>query len=162
MTGLADRKPCSREAIPMGESPAMTIRVPALALAALACSCATAPKPRPVDLQPARRAVEEARAEGAPERAPETFTRAEGELKKAERLVAQNTADAALAALEAEWAARLALSEARCAARDTASAGRAATTEDVRRLEVRARRSEEEQHRLEEQIALRQRELEFT
>lgn len=140
----------------------MWSRLGPVALAVVVSGCATAAKPRLVDLQPARKALEEARAEGAPERAPETWTRAEGELQKAEKLVAESGADAPLAALEAEWAARLALSEARCAARDTAAAGRAATAEEVRRLEVRARRSEDEQRRLEEQIALRQRELEFT
>ena len=138
----------------------MLARLLAVALGAAAVACATAPKPRAVDLQPARQALEEARAEGAAERAPQTFHRAEGELSEAERLVAQRGPEAPLAAVEAEWAARLALAEARCAAREApATAG---PTEELRRLEARARRSEEEQHRLEEQIALRQRELEVT
>jgi hypothetical protein len=138
----------------------MFARLVALALAGLACACATTARPGAVDLQPARRALEEARAEGAAERAPETFNRAQGELSEAERLVAQHGPEAPIAAVEAEWAARLALTEARCAARE-AAAGPAAT-EELRRLEARARRSEEEQRRLEEQIALRQRELEVT
>lgn len=138
----------------------MSPRLTAAVLAVGVSACATAAKPRAVDLQPARQALEAARAEGAAERAPETFTRAEGELKEAERLVAEKGADAPLAAVEAEWAARLALAEARCAAKDTPAP--AAPAEEVRRLEVRARRSEEEQRRLEEQIALRQRELEVT
>ena len=96
----------------------MLARLLAVALGAAAVACATAPKPRAVDLQPARQALEEARAEGAAERAPQTFHRAEGELSEAERLVAQHGPDAPLAAVEAEWAARLALAEARCAARE--------------------------------------------
>jgi hypothetical protein len=138
----------------------MFARLAAAALALFACACATAGKPRAVDLQPARQALEEARAEGAAERAPQTFTRAQGELDEAERLVAARGPDAALAAVEAEWAARLALSEARCATRETPAA--AASPEEVKRLETRARRSEDEQRRLEEQIALRTRELRVT
>jgi hypothetical protein len=139
----------------------MSLRSAAIGLAALACGCATAAKPHVVDLQPARKALEEARAEGAAERAPDTFNRAQGELKEAERLVAVQGADASLAAVEAEWAARLALSEARCAAREQAQAQQP-TVEDVRRLETRAKKGEDEQRRLEEQLALRQRELEVT
>ena len=59
---------------------------------------------------------------------------------------------ASLAAVEAEWAARLALSEARCAAREQAQAQQP-TVEDVRRLETRAKKGEDEQRRLEEQLA---------
>lgn len=138
----------------------MTSRLAALALALLVGACATA-KPRPVDLQPARQALEQARAEGAEQRAPETFTRAQGELKEAERLVAQRVPEAPQAAVQAEWAARLALAEARCAARESA-ATKAAPTEEVKRLEARARRNEDELKRMEEQIALRQRALELT
>lgn len=139
----------------------MLSRLVAAALAGVTCGCATAARPRVVDLQPARQALEEARAEGAAERAPETFTRAQGELKEAERLVAERGAEAPQAAVQAEWAARLALSEARCATRDP-SPTRSAADDEIHRLEARARRSEEEQRRLEEQIALRQRELEVT
>jgi hypothetical protein len=140
----------------------MSSRLLALVLASLACSCATAAKPRPVDLQPARQALEEARAGGAAERAPETFTRAEGELQKAERLVAESGPDAPVAATQAEWVARLALAEARCAARDAANEAAHTAADQARRLELRAQRSEDDQRRLEEQLALRQRELEFT
>jgi Bacterial SH3 domain/Domain of unknown function (DUF4398) len=138
----------------------VTSRLAAVALAGVTCACATAAKPRAVDLQPARQALEAARAEGAAERAPDTFNRAQGELNEAERLVAARGPEAPLAAVEAEWAARLALAEARCAARDAPAP--AAATDDVRRLETRVRRSEDEQRRLEEQIALRQRELDLT
>ena len=139
----------------------MSSRLLAATLACATCACATG-KPRAVDLQPARKALEEARAEGAPERAPETFHRAEGELSEAEHLVASRGPDAPLAAVEAEWAARLALSEARCAAREAPATPIPGSSEEVRRLEARARRSEDEQRRLEEQVALRQRELEVT
>jgi hypothetical protein len=138
----------------------MIRRLAAMALALTAGACATAAKPRAVDLQPARQALEEARAEGAAERAPETFHRAQGELKEAERLVAERGPEAPLAAVEAEWAARLALAEARCAARDAST--EPSGSEEIRRLETRSRRSEEEQRRLEEQLALSQRELDVT
>ena len=137
----------------------MLARLASAALAGALCACASTPKPRAVDLQPARQALEEARAEGAAERAPQTFTRAQGELSEAERLVAERGPDAPLAAVEAEWAARLALAEARCAAREPAPGP---SPEDVKRLETRARRTEEEQRRLEEQLALRLRELHVT
>ncbi len=138
----------------------MHARLVAAALAGTVCACASAPKPRAVDLQPARQALEEARAEGAAERAPQTFNRAQGELNEAERLVAERGADAPMAAVEAEWAARLALAEARCAAREPAAP--AVSPEEIKRLETRARRNEEEQKRLEEQLALRLRELQVT
>ena len=138
----------------------MFARLSATALAFAVCACATTAKPRAVDLQPARQALEEARAEGAAERAPQTFDRAQGELKEAERLVAERGPDAPMAAVEAEWAARLALAEARCVAREPAA--QAPAPEEMKRLETRARRSEDEQKRLEEQIALRLRELQVT
>ena len=138
----------------------MRARLLSAALAGILSACATAPKPRTVDLQPARQALEEARAEGAAERAPQTFSRAQGELTEAERLVAERGPDAPMAAVEAEWAARLALAEARCAAREPATP--APSPEELKRLETRARRTEEEQRRLEEQLALRLRELQVT
>jgi hypothetical protein len=138
----------------------MFARLVAAALAGALGACASAPKARAVDLRPARQALEQARAEGAAERAPQTFNRAQGELQEAERLVAERGPDAPMAAVEAEWAARLALAEARCASREAPSP--ATPPEEIKRLETRARRSEEEQRRLEEQIALRLRELQVT
>jgi hypothetical protein len=126
--------------------------------ATLAAACATAPKPRAVDLQPARQALEAARAEGAPEKAPQSFTRAQDELREAEDLVAAK-GDASQAAVKAEWAARLALTEARCVA---PALERTTAPEDVRRLETRVRRAEDEKRRLEEENAVRRRELEVT
>ncbi|HET9316882.1 MAG TPA: hypothetical protein VFQ51_14920, partial [Vicinamibacteria bacterium] len=117
----------------------MFARLLAAVLAGVLCACATAAKPRAVDLRPARQALEEARAEGEAERAPQTFNRAEGELQEAERLVAERGPDAPMAAVEAEWAARLALAEARCAAREAPAP--AAPPEEIKRLETRARRS---------------------
>jgi hypothetical protein len=136
----------------------MRPRILALPLCATLSACASAPKPRAVDLQPARQALEAARAEGAPEKAPQSFTRAQDELREAEDLVAAK-GDASQAAVKAEWAARLALTEARCVAPATE---RTTAPEDLRRLETRARRAEDEKRRLEEENAVRRRELEVT
>jgi hypothetical protein len=125
-----------------------------------------------VDLAPARQALEEARQAGAPERAAETFTRAQGHLNEAEALVkAARGHGASEKARQAEWLARLAAVEARCAAalaRLVDERGQAvdravsAATSDAERLTARLRRSEEEQRRLEERVALLQRDLEYT
>jgi SH3 domain-containing protein len=136
----------------------MRPRVLALPLCATIAACASAPKPRAVDLQPARQAIEAARAEGAPEKAPQSFTRAEDELREAENLVAAK-ADASQAAVKAEWAARLALTEARCL---PAPAAPTTAPDEIRRLETRARRAEDDKRRLEEENAARRRELEVT
>ncbi|MET0554121.1 MAG: SH3 domain-containing protein [Vicinamibacteria bacterium] len=130
----------------------------ALSLCVTLSACASAPKPRAVDLQPARQALEAARAEGAPEKAPQSFTRAQDELREAENLVAAR-GDATQAAVKAEWAARLALTEARCVVPEPSPS---APPDDARRLETRARRAEEEKRRLEEENAARRRELEVT
>lgn len=137
----------------------MRPRMLALPLCLTLGGCASAPKPRLVDLEPARQALEAARAEGAPDKAPQSFTRAQDELRAAESLVAAK-GDASDAAVKAEWAARLALAEARCVA--PAAAPPAATPEEVRRLEQRARKSEDDKRRLEEESAARKRELEVT
>jgi hypothetical protein len=133
----------------------MRPRVLALPLCATLAGCASAPKPRAVDLQPARQALEAARAEGAPEKAPQSFSRAQDELREAESLVAAK-GDASQAAVKAEWAARLALTEARCVAPEPE---KASSPDELRRLEVRARRAEDEKRRLEEENAARRREL---
>jgi len=133
----------------------MRPRVLALPLCATLAGCASAAKPRAVDLQPARQALEAARAEGAPEKAPQSYTRAQDELREAESLLAAK-GDASQAAVKAEWAARLALTEARCVPPEP---DKTTSPEEVRKLESRARRAEEERRRLEEENAARRREL---
>jgi hypothetical protein len=136
----------------------MRPRVLALPLCVTLAGCASAAKPRAVDLQPARQALAAARAEGAPEKAPQSFTRAQDELREAESLVAAK-GDASEAAVKAEWAARLALTEARCVAPEPE---KTTAPDDLRRMEARARRAEDERRRLEEENAVRRRELEAT
>jgi Bacterial SH3 domain len=136
----------------------MRSRTLALWLCTLAVGCASAAKPRAVDLQPARQAIEAARAEGAAEKAPQSYTRATDELREAETLVAAK-GDASQAAVKAEWAGRLALAEARCVA---PVAERPPATDELRKLETRARRAEDDKRRLEEENAARRRELEVT
>lgn len=136
----------------------MRPRILALPFCVTVAACASAPKPRAVDLQPARQALEAARAEGAPEKAPQSFSRAEDELREAENLVAAR-GDATQAAVKAEWAARLALTEARCVVPEPLAS---TSPDDLRRLETRARRAEEDKRRLEEENAVRRRELEVT
>lgn len=119
-----------------------------------------------VDLAPARAAVEEARRAGAPQRAPETFRQAESHLKEAEALnaVGALTVEKAqrvellgkLATFEARYAAGLSLLYPRGAAGDKAARG------DESDLAARVRRAEEERRRLEDRVALLQRELELT
>lgn len=136
----------------------MRPRVLALPLCITLAGCASAAKPRAVDLQPARQALEAARAEGAPEKAPQSFTRAQDELREAESLVAAR-GDASEAAVKAEWAARLALTEARCVVPEPE---KTTSPDDLRRMETRARRAEDDKRRLEEENAVRRRELEAT
>ena len=119
-----------------------------------------------MDLAPARAAVEEARRAGAPTRAPETFRQAEAHLKEAEAMNALGTLTAEkakhvellgkLATFEARYAAGLSLLYPRGAAGDKAARG------DESDLATRARRSEDERRRLEDRVALLQRELELT
>jgi uncharacterized protein DUF4398 len=119
-----------------------------------------------VNLAPARAAVEEARRAGAPTRAPETFRQAETHLKEAEALNAIGALTvekaqrvellAKLALFEARYAASLSLLYPRGAAGDRAARG------DESDLAARARRAEEERRRLEDRVALLQRELELT
>ena len=119
-----------------------------------------------VDLAPARAAVEEARRAGAPQRAAATFRQAEAHLKEAEALnaVGALTADKAklvellgkLATSEAWNAAGLSLLYPRGAASDKAARGEESD------LAARARRAVEERRRLEDRVALLQRELELT
>jgi hypothetical protein len=146
----------------------------AAAFAFSACaSAARRPSPPasgpPIDLGPAREAVESAREAGAVERAPDAFARAQGHLNEAEAL--------AVDPLEQEqreqsaWLGRLAIVEAECAgqiarqvARQAAqqSEQRLQTSQEVEKRNAQIRQHEEEQRRLEEQIAGLKRELDLT
>jgi hypothetical protein len=135
-------------------------------MALVLTSCATAQKRPPLDLAPARAALQAAREAGAPEKAADHFTRAKGQLEEAERLLATSPPEAREAAIRAEWMAQVALVQAKCAqvaqqATET-QAAQAARSEEFDRMATRLRKSEEEQRRLEERIALQQRELEVT
>lgn len=150
----------------------MRLHAPWLILAVLpAIGCASAGRTPPaqgrgVDLRPARAAVEEARKAGASQRAADTFRQAERHLKEAEGL-AGRTPVTAERQQRAELLGRLATAEAHCAttlARLSvagAAADRTARGEDADTA-ARLRRSEEERRRLEERMALLQRELELT
>jgi hypothetical protein len=152
------------------------MRSPSLAtLAALALAwplgaCATGGVK--VDLDPARTAVAEARQAGAPARSPEAFTRAEKHLQEAEALESGRSGKRDRRG--AQRAADLALTEAHCATALTralhqteqtttkAAAQVAASTAEVDRLSARIKTIEDDQHRLEERIAVLTRDLEVT
>jgi hypothetical protein len=144
-------------------------RLACLALVGTLAACATS-GPRPtVDLAPARAAIEDARQAGAPKSATQSFHDAEQHLKEAERLAAARGAGSRDQAIRADGLARLATAEARCAAAAARLAAaaktepkRTANTGDIDRLNARLRRSEEDQRRLEERVALLLRDLELT
>ncbi|HET8644372.1 MAG TPA: SH3 domain-containing protein [Vicinamibacteria bacterium] len=143
---------------------AFATRLMVTGLALLGGACASSGGRVAVNLDPARRALAEAREAGAPAAAPASYAAAEAQLKKAESLAAGRNADAREAALGAEWMARLAATEARCAS-TTATVReevQARSTGDSQRLQARLRRAEEEQRRLEERLAAGQRDLEVT
>lgn len=129
-----------------------------------ACASAGRPTVVPANLAPAREALEAARSLGAPEKAPETFARAEVQLAEAERLASALDPHAATEVVRAEGTARLAETEARCAVAQVEDrrthAERGAKEQE--RFSVRLRRAEEDQRRLEEQVALLKRDLEDT
>jgi cell division protein FtsB len=145
-------------------------RLAALALVWPLAACATGGMK--VDLVPARTAVAEAREAGAPARSPEAFTRAEKHLQEAEALEGGRTAPRDLRG--AQRAADLAITEAHCAtalARALhqteqttvkAAAQVAASTAEVDRLAARVKQLEEDQHRLEDRVAVLTRDLEVT
>ena len=158
---------------PLRAGPSPLPSAAAVMLAGCLAGCATAktapPQPQGVDLQPARGAVESARQAGASEKAGPVFTRAVGHLAEAESLAAPGQGPAAERSREAAGLARLALSEAQCAESMARMAGAAACSEsgglpagDAERLRSQLRRSEEEQRRLEERVALLQRDLDVT
>jgi len=124
------------------------------------------------DLDPARTAVAEARQAGASTRSAEAFARAEKHLQEAEALEAGRNGRRDRRG--AQRAADLAIVEAHCATalsralRQTeqtttkAAAQVAASTAEVDRLTARIKKMEEDQHRLEERVAVLARDLEVT
>jgi hypothetical protein len=140
-----------------------------LALTVAACA-STSLRPLVVDLGAARAALEDARQAGAPKSAPETYASADLHLKEAESLVATRGSGERERSLRADGLANLAAAEARCAAAAARQAvstkserdKRAAATGDAERLNARLKKSEEDQRRLEERVALLQRDLELT
>lgn len=132
-------------------------------LAAPALACAST-SDRKVDVAPARAAVERAREAGAAEKATETYSRAQGHLKDAETAAGQPRRSQQASCLvdltvaEAECAARLASVQAQ--ADRLPEAQKEAAEAD--RLAARLRRSEDEQRRLEERVAVLMRDLELT
>lgn len=135
---------------------------------AASAGCATkqvAPPAAPVDLEPAREALELAREAGADERAPDSFGRAQGHLNEAEALaVAAASHDSRR---QSEWLGRLATVEAQCAMQiarqqEQQTDQRSFSAQEAEKRNVQLRRHEEDQRRLEEQVALLKRELDFT
>lgn len=132
-----------------------------LAAPALACASAGGAK---VDLTPARVAVQKAREAGAPEKAPQDFTKAEGHLKEAETALATRSGSQQAACL-----ADLVVSEAECSARLASVQTQADRLPEVQkeaaeadRLSSRLKKSEDEQRRLEERVSVLLRDLELT
>jgi hypothetical protein len=134
-----------------------------LPLCGTALACATGGPARKVDLAPARAAVEEARQAGAPDRAAQSFAKAETHLKEAEAALVRG---GAVGSADAGRLADLALVEANCAAGlaraalDQAKARVPAA--EAERLTTRLRRADDEQRRLEDRVNLLLRELELT
>lgn len=136
----------------------------ALAVAPLA-ACASAPPRAAVDLQPAREAVAAARAAGASERAPECLKRAEAYLGEAEAAAAKGGQ-----AADASWLSRLAVAEAHCAAALSTSAraverlpeAEKAAAAEADKLQGKLKKADDDQRRLEDDIALLTRDLELT
>jgi uncharacterized protein YgiM (DUF1202 family) len=123
------------------------------------------------DLDPARTAVAEARSAGAPTRSADAFARAEKHLQEAEALESvrrgrdrrdvQRAAD--LAIVEAHCATALARALRQTEQTTTKAAAQvAASTAEVDRLTARIKKMEEDQHRLEERVAVLTRDLEVT
>jgi hypothetical protein len=123
--------------------------------------------PARVDLTAARAAVAAAREGGAPQHAPDALALAEMHLREAERLAADpKPLVTTMAAHEADLAvahAQHATASARAAAsRESAPAKTTSTAEPERTTGVRLRRLEDEHRKLEEKLAVLQRDLELT
>jgi SH3 domain-containing protein len=134
-----------------------------------AAGCATKqvapPAAQPVDLKAARDALELAREAGADERAPDSFGRAQGHLNEAEALAVDVASHDSRR--QSEWLGRLATVEAQCSMQiaqqqEQESDQRSLTTQEVEKRNEKIRRHEGDQRRLEEQVALLKRELDFT
>ena len=133
---------------------------------ALALACATNVPP-PVDLAPARKAVEEANATAKGEEARAAATRAKQRLSEAEALAASPEP---VPRRRAEDLGELAATEARCAllldtlARPAAPAPcpPAVADAEAEKVKARLRKAVEEQKRLEERVAVLQRDLDAT
>lgn len=133
-------------------------------LALLGAACSSGRGRTVVNLDPARQALQDAREAGAPRTAAASFSAAEAQLQKAESLVKTKRPEAGAAAVDAEWMARLAAAEARCAT-GTATLRTEVQTRsegDLRALQARVRKAEDEQRRLEDRLAAEQRDLEVT
>jgi hypothetical protein len=145
-----------------------TLAVVALAFSLFACASAKGGTKRAggPDLGPARSAVEDARRAGAAQRCPDIFGQAESHLKEAESLNGRTGATPDTVT-RVEILGRLATAEGRCAA-DLArlypkgAPPDKATHQDSGDLAARLRRSDEERRRLEDRVALLQRDLELT
>lgn len=153
------------------KSPGLRRTAAAIALSWPLAACASGGRIK-VDLDPARSAVAEAREAGAATLSPESFARAEQDLQRAEALEAGQAVPRDHRA--AQQAALLAITEAHCAAAlsrtlvrteqttTKAQAAVAASTAEVDRLSARVKKMEEDQHRLEEKVAVLTRDLEVT
>jgi hypothetical protein len=146
-------------------------RLTCLGLASTVAACASAGSPPVVvDLRPAQAALEDARQAGAPKNAAEAYAEADSHLKEAERLVAVKGSGSRDRSLQADGLARLSAAEARCAAATARLSAtpkverekRTSSSGDLDRLNARLKRSEEDQRRMEERVALLQRDLELT
>ena len=149
----------------------MPLRLPVprwtlLASVALAVGCAT-PAPPPVDLAPARTLVEDANAAAKGEEARAAALRAKQRLGEAEALAASAEP---VPRSRAKDLGELAATEARHALlldevarrRGPAPCPPAAADPETEKLKSRLRKSTEEQKRLEERVAVLQRDLEVT
>ncbi len=137
------------------------VLLPVLFAALPLLACASAPTRGALDLQPARAAVAAARAAGAAEWVPDCMKRAEDYLGEAEAAAGKGD--------DARWLSRLAIAEAQCAARLSASAEAVQRLPEVEKatsaadkLQARLKKADGEQRRLEDEIALLNRDLELT
>jgi hypothetical protein len=138
-----------------------------LALALGACATAKSKPGARVDLSGARQAVEAARKAGAPAKAPDLFKQAERHLREAESAASARDLSPEKS-VRAQGLGELAAAEAHCAITLTrlgaAPPERTARTPpvEVERANTRVKKLEEDNHRLEERIALLLHDLDVT
>ena len=142
-----------------------TSRLLVLGLAVLGAACASSRTA--VDLKPAQDALAAARDAGAPEAAAASYSAAETQLKKAEGLAPKKRREAREAAVTAEWMARLAAAEARCAtstatARSEMQILQTRSDGELQKQQTRLRESEDDRRQLRESLAAVRRDLEVT